>query len=71
MPIYEYACASCGGKTSMMRRLSERADAAACEHCGSEETSLAFSVPGKVGVGADAPAMSCGRGVGCGCAKPD
>jgi putative FmdB family regulatory protein len=34
MPIYEYACPSCGAAVERLRRYSEREHALACPSCG-------------------------------------
>ena len=34
MPIYEYACASCGTAVERLRKYSEREAALACPSCG-------------------------------------
>ena len=34
MPIYEYACTSCGAAVERLRRYSEREQALACPSCG-------------------------------------
>jgi len=34
MPIYEYACKSCGRLTSAFIRSAERETSPACQHCG-------------------------------------
>jgi putative FmdB family regulatory protein len=74
VPIYEYLCESCERRFQAMRGMSERTAPLACEACGSPHTTLAFSVPGRVGAAAPAvPAGSgCARGIpGCaggGCA---
>lgn len=60
MPIYEYVCRACGEKFPEMRRIAERNAAVACRSCGSEDTALAFSVPGHVGAGAGVPGDACG-----------
>jgi putative FmdB family regulatory protein len=74
MPIYEYYCESCQRRFQAMRRMSERTAPLRCEGCGSERTTLALSVPARVGVATDDFNLgsSCARGVpGCpggGCA---
>lgn len=57
MPLYEYECRDCGKRFEVIRRMSERSDAPACEDCGSEETALALSTTaflGGTGGGANA-----------------
>lgn len=72
MPIYEYVCPACDHRFQAMRGMSERLAPVACDACGTETTTLALSVPGKVGAGAQGPAPACARGIpGCaggGCA---
>jgi len=72
MPLYEYVCRSCAGRFERMRRMDERLSAPACPTCGAQETVLAMSAPGHVGVGAGAPGASssgpvpsCDAGGGC------
>ena len=73
MPLYEYSCPGCGGRVEKMRSVSDRANGPACPACG-EETVLALSAPGRVGVGSgsgstgslsQAGTGGCGPG-GCG-----
>ena len=42
MPLFDYACASCGRRTEVFTR-SAPAPAVRCEHCGSEDTTRAIS----------------------------
>jgi putative FmdB family regulatory protein len=51
MPIYEYVCRGCGERFERMRSMSERLSAPECGSCGGKQTSLALSVPGRVGGG--------------------
>jgi putative FmdB family regulatory protein len=68
MPVYEYLCRECGGRSEAMRRMSERADAPPCARCGSEQTELALSAPaflgGCGGGGSDACSTSAWTGGG-------
>ena len=69
MPIYEYACQSCGERFQELKSMSSRLAAPACVTCGSHATALAVSVPGKVGVGADeggGPSLYAGPSRYCG-----
>jgi len=50
MPLYEYICRNCGNRVEVMRRMSERTDAPACQKCG-EETTLALSASAFLGAG--------------------
>jgi putative FmdB family regulatory protein len=70
MPLYEYACRSCGERTERMRKVEDRLRAPTCEACD-QPTVLAMSVPGMVGGGAPGLAAepwghSCGGGGCCG-----
>jgi putative FmdB family regulatory protein len=66
MPIYEYLCESCDRRFQAMRNMSERLSPVACGSCGSEKTTLAFSVPGRVGTATSEAPSGCGRGIpGC------
>jgi putative FmdB family regulatory protein len=66
VPIYEYVCEDCGGRSQAMRSMSDRLAPVACEGCGSSKTALAFSVPGRVGASAQEPSSGCARGIpGC------
>lgn len=74
MPLYEYACPGCGERMEKMKRVSDRANGPECPACG-EQTVLALSAPGRVGVGSGSASASgsslpvsgggCGPG-GCG-----
>ncbi len=43
MPIYEFRCNSCRGRTSVFTRSVTTSVAGACEHCGSTDLSRMFS----------------------------
>ncbi|MGH7475594.1 MAG: FmdB family zinc ribbon protein [Longimicrobiales bacterium] len=58
MPLYEYACRSCGQRFELMRPVAARLDPPSCVHCGEVRTTLALSAPGFVG--AAAPAAQAG-----------
>lgn len=45
MPTYVYHCRDCDSRFDAMRRMSERANAPRCPHCGSEHTELAIAAP--------------------------
>lgn len=72
MPLYEYACPGCGERMEKMKSVSDRANGPECPTCG-EQTALALSTPGRVGVGSDSASTrslpqvntGCGPG-GCG-----
>ena len=44
MPIYEYACKSCGQQFEKLLRTTKGADEAECPKCGSKQTARALSV---------------------------
>lgn len=44
MPVYEYACESCGHVTEELRRMSDADESCKCEGCGSTKTKRAHSV---------------------------
>jgi len=44
MAIYEYACAACGRRSEVERKMSERFDDQICLHCGGKETELVPSL---------------------------
>lgn len=66
MPIYEYACRSCGRRFERMRKADDRLNAPECPQCAGVETMLVMSAPGKVGAGASvsSSAPSCEGGFG-------
>lgn len=67
MPVYEYTCRHCGTRFDEMKPMSERLDAPRCDACG-RTTSLALSVPGRVGATAPSlPEDACGMGDGSCC----
>jgi putative FmdB family regulatory protein len=43
MPIYEYKCRGCGGRTAVFTRRLGADPEAACEHCGSHDLSRLIS----------------------------
>ena len=45
MPIYEYLCKSCEGRTSIFVRSFNVPASARCEHYGSKETEKALTIP--------------------------
>jgi len=70
MPIYEYACRSCGAAFERRLKYEERLTAQVCPSCGHEGAVLRISAPALVGGGA---ASESGMGVcptsgqPCGC----
>jgi putative FmdB family regulatory protein len=64
MPLYEYACGSCGGRVEQMRKADERLASPSCPACG-QPMALALSVPGKVGRAGAATTPSPGWGESC------
>jgi putative FmdB family regulatory protein len=64
MPLYEYACRSCGTRFERIRKAEDRLSSLPCPSCGAEETSLCFSTPGYVGAASGGPPQSCGLPAG-------
>jgi putative FmdB family regulatory protein len=64
MPLYEYACRSCGDRMERMRKVEERLLGPDCPTCG-QPAALAMSVPGRVGGGGSASASPSSWGEGC------
>jgi putative FmdB family regulatory protein len=60
MPLYEYACRSCGARFEKIRKSSERLLSLPCPGCGAEDTSLRLSTPGFVGTASAGPSAPCG-----------
>lgn len=67
MPIYEYACKSCGERFEKLIRTMNSSEKIACPKCGSAQTARALSVfavgaegAGRPSAGGDAP-PGCGR----------
>ena len=48
MPLYEYACRSCGRTFEEVRRMSEADQPIACPACRSRETTRRVTTPGRV-----------------------
>ena len=44
MPIYEYKCAKCGHRFSLLEPMGEPHDAKECPKCGAKETNRVLSV---------------------------
>ncbi|MBR4748562.1 MAG: zinc ribbon domain-containing protein [Abditibacteriota bacterium] len=44
MPVYEYRCAGCGKKFTLLLSASRRDEPHPCPHCGSGETGLVISM---------------------------
>lgn len=53
MPLYEYACRSCGTSFERRRKFAERLDRTACPGC-SANAELVLSAPAFVGTAVDA-----------------
>lgn len=66
MPLYEYACRTCGTRFERMRKLSERLNGPGCPACG-QPTALAMSAPAKVPSGGAGDAPSSGDACGPSC----
>lgn len=64
MPIYEYACPSCGAAFDRLRRYAEREQAPDCPKCGSA-TRPVLSAAAVHGSGAKLPVASCEMGSAC------
>ncbi|MBM3944652.1 MAG: zinc ribbon domain-containing protein [SAR202 cluster bacterium] len=65
MPIYEYACASCGHEFELLRPMSRMDEAAPCPEC-SETSRRQLSVFASYSAGADGGMTSvAGGGGGC------
>ncbi len=58
MPLYEYACQTCGQAFEKIRKYDERHDPTTCPNCAAEDVILALSAPGRVGVGEGAGSSS-------------
>ena len=43
MPIYEYACKTCGKRSSRLVRMSDRQESVGCKHCGSDQVQRLLS----------------------------
>ncbi|HEY8485652.1 MAG TPA: zinc ribbon domain-containing protein [Longimicrobiales bacterium] len=69
MPLYEYACRSCGAAFERRLNFEERLAAQTCPECGGKETSLLLSVPALAGSRSDADSWghcpTTGRPCGC------
>lgn len=58
MPLYEYACGSCGAVSERRRKMEQRLAPAACSRCGAE-TRPKLSLPSLVALGGTGPDVSC------------
>lgn len=67
MPIYEYVCRDCGDRFQRMRAMRERLNGPRCGSCGSSRTSLALSVPARVGSATAVAEGPCGMEAGTCC----
>ena len=64
MPVYEYVCESCGGKSEALRPFQEADAAIICEQCGSRKTGRihsVFSAGSHCGQETALPVGGCGR----------
>jgi putative FmdB family regulatory protein len=72
MPLYEYACRTCGTSFEKRLRIDERLIAQVCPDCGAKTATLRMSVPALVGSQA-ASGVDMGvcpsTGAPCGCAN--
>ena len=58
MPIYEYACRSCGEGFERRLKFEERLSAQVCPACGNEGAVLRMSAPARVGSNASTSGSS-------------
>lgn len=67
MPLYEYACRSCGAGFERRAKFQDREVETACPRCGGR-AALLLSAPAMVGGSrsGDAPRCDTGPGGGCG-----
>jgi putative FmdB family regulatory protein len=56
MPIYEYACRTCGAVFEKQLKSADRLAAQVCPSCGQRGAALIMSAPARVGAGASSPA---------------
>jgi putative FmdB family regulatory protein len=70
MPLYEYACRSCGSSFERMRRMDERLAAPECPSCTSDQTVLRLSAPGMVGARTGVARTNADSMPSCGSADP-
>lgn len=67
MPVYEYECQKCEKKTEVLRAMRDADAPIVCEHCGSDKTKRAHSLPAS----SLATAEHVHTGPGCGhCGDP-
>jgi putative FmdB family regulatory protein len=75
MPMYEYACQSCQGTFTKLRRMDQNDQDISCPSCGTEEVKRKLSVfasfskssGGEVTATAGGGGGCCGGGGGCAC----
>lgn len=63
MPVYEYACPSCGSVSDRLRKYEERERPIACSVCGAEARPV-FSAAASPASHANAGPGCCGGGCG-------
>jgi putative FmdB family regulatory protein len=72
MPLYEYACRSCGHRFERRLRFEERLQTQTCPACQHTETVLCLSAPSFIGASAKTDGPTCpGTGGPCGCGRFD
>jgi putative FmdB family regulatory protein len=59
MPLYEYACRSCGARSEEMRKVADRLAGPPCSACD-QPMALAMSAPARPASGGSDPALSWG-----------
>ena len=62
MPFYEYRCAECEERFTLMRPISERDDSAECPACGSGGSTREMSVFATGAAGSEASGGACSTG---------
>ena len=64
MPLYEYACAECGHRFEILRRIGEGSDDLTCPRCDAERLEKQFSTFASSSDGKTASAVAGGCGSG-------
>ncbi|MBI4408782.1 MAG: zinc ribbon domain-containing protein [Gemmatimonadetes bacterium] len=68
MPLYEYACRTCGTAFELRMKFEERLRQQTCPRCGGTDTALRLSAPALVGAGGKQAAPVCSTsGNPCNC----